>query len=176
MDNENVKGVDEVLRKLQEAKMYLANDVQHVVGVEAVNHFKANFVNEGFDNDKWAPRRSKVKLNKKTLTGQGSGDHLGDSIDYRVEGNITIVYSDKLYAEIHNEGGEISVTPKMRKYFWAKSIEAKQAGDPEMQEQFKFMALSKTIKIKQRKFMGESDALNDKIIAKIQRDLSRILN
>ena len=175
LNNENIHGADELLKRLNEAKAYLNSDVQEVIGVEAVNHFKNNFAEEGFDGNKWASRKTKVKLQKKVLTGQGSGDHLGDSIDYRVEGKTTIIYTDKAYGEIHNEGGEITVTPKMRKYFWAKSIEAKELGDTDAQEQYKWMALSKTIKIEKREYMGPSNQLNENIIAKITRDLTRIL-
>lgn len=124
--NQNIHGADNMLRKLKAAQQYLTGDVKEAIGVEAVNHFKSNFVNEGFDGNKWAPRKTKVKLNKKTLTGQGSGDHLSDSIDYRVHGSTTIIYTDKPYDQIHNEGGTISVTATMKKFFWAKSIEAKE--------------------------------------------------
>lgn len=176
LDNQNIHGADEMIRRLNEAKLYLKDDVNEVIGTEAVNHFKSNFANEGFDGNKWASRKTKTRLNKKVLTGQGGGDHLGDSIDYRVEGNTTIIYTDKAYAQIHNEGGEITVTPKMKKFFWFKSMEAKENGDADLQEQYKWMALSKTITIVKREFMGESPILNDKIIAKITRDLTRILN
>ena len=176
LDNKNVQGLDDLLSRINQAKQYLARDVQEVVGVEAVNQFKSNFVQEGFDGNKWASRKTKVKLQKKVLTGQGSGDHLSDSLDYRVEGNTTIIYSDKVYAQIHNEGGTITVTPQMKKYFWAMSMQAKEAGDTDLQEQYKWMALSKEITIVQRMFMGESKDLNQKIISKIERDLNRILN
>lgn len=176
LDNKNIHGADALLKKLEAARHYLASDVNEVIGVEAVNHFKSNFANEGFDGNKWAARKTKLRLNKKVLTGQGGGDHLGDSIDYKVSGNTTTIYTDKIYGEIHNEGGTITVTPKMKKFFWAKSFEAKEAGEPDLQEQYKWMALSKKITIVQREFMGESQQLNEKIIAKITRDLTRILN
>ena len=176
LDNNNIHGVDEMIAKIQAAQTYLSRDVNIVIGVEAVNHFKANFANEGFDNNKWAPRKTKFPLAKKVLTGQGSGDHLGDSIDYKVQGVTTIIYTDKVYAQIHNEGGEITVTPKMKKFFWAKHHEAKANGEIELADQYKWMALSKTIHIIKREFMGESTILNDKIVDKITRDLTRILN
>jgi phage gpG-like protein len=176
LDNQNVHGADELLRKLNAAKQYLSGDVMEVIGTEAVKHFKQNFVNEGFDDKKWAARKTKVKLNKKILTGQGSGDHLSDSIDYKTKGYTVTIYTDKVYGEIHNEGGTITVTPKMKKFFWAKSIEAKEAGDLDASEQYKWCALAKKITIVQREFMGESDVLNEKIVAKITRDLNNILN
>ena len=176
MDNENVKGADALIAKLKEAKLYISTQVQEVVGTEAVRHFKQNFKEEAYDGNKWEARKTKTSLDRKILTGQGSGDHLGDSIDYKVEGNTIIIYSDKVYAEIHNEGGEIIVTDKMKKFFWAKNKEAKDAGDSDLAEQYKYMALSKKIVIPQRKFMDNSEKLNEKIISKITRDLSTILN
>ncbi|MGN6604548.1 MAG: phage virion morphogenesis protein [Ginsengibacter sp.] len=174
--NKNINGVDEVLAKLYQAQEYLKNDVKQVIGTEAVKHFKQNFVNEGFDGKKWAPRRVKVRLPKKILTGQGSGDHLSDSIDFKVSGNDVIIYSDKIYSEIQNEGGEITVTAKMKKLFWAKSIAAKEAGDLIAAEQYKWCALAKKIVIPKREFIGPSEQLNQKITDKITRDLTKILS
>jgi phage gpG-like protein len=175
LDNQNIHGADALVAKLKAAKLYLQNDAPEVIGTEAVKHFKQNFVNEGFDSDKWAARKTKVKLQRKILTGQGNGDHLGDSIDYRIEGKTIIIFTDKVYAQIHNEGGTIKVTEQMKKYFWAMNYQAKAAGDTEMADQYKAMALSKQITIVQRKFMGESPLLTNKIIDKIKRDLKRIL-
>jgi phage gpG-like protein len=175
LDNQNIHGADALVAKLKAAKRYLQQDAPEVIGTEAVKHFKQNFVNEGFDGNKWASRKTKTKLQRKVLTGQGNGDHLGDSLDYRVEGRTIIIYTDKVYAQIHNEGGEITVTPQMRKYFWAMSMQAKDAGDTDMADQYKAMALSNQITIMQRKFMGESPLLTNKIIDKIKRDLLRIL-
>lgn len=176
LDNQNIHGLDDMMRKLHAAQAYINDDVPQVIGTEAVKHFKANFANEGFDGNKWADRKTKVRLQKKILTGQGGGDHLGDSIDFKVAGKNITIYTDKVYAQIHNEGGEISVTPQMKKFFWAKSMEAKEGGDLDAAQQFKYMALSKTIKIPKREFMGNSEQLNTNITDKITRDLDTILN
>jgi phage gpG-like protein len=179
LDNQNIHGADELVRRLQAAKQYIKDDVPEVIGTEAVNHFKRGFQNEGFTDstlNKWASRKTKVRQQKKILTGQGGGDHLADSIDYKVEGETITIYTDKIYGEIHNEGGEIPVTPQMKKFFWAKSFEARDAGEPEIQEQYKFMALAKTIKMQKRQFMGESKVLTENITNKIMRDLTQILN
>ena len=103
-------------------------------------------------------------------------EDLQTDLRFEVKGNTVTIYTDKVYAEIHNEGGTITVTPKMKKFFWFKNKEAKEAGDLDLAEQYKWMALAKKITIVQREFMGESDELNEKIVAKITRDLNRILN
>ena len=175
LDNQNIRGADEMLKKLQEAKRYIKEDVPEIIGTEAVNHFKQNFHNEGFDNKKWASRKSKRTggtNGQKILTKSGE---LSESIDYRVEGNTIIIYSDKLYAQIHNEGGIIPVTAKMKGYFFAKAKELKEAGETDVAEMYIAMALSKEITIEQRQFMGESDVLMQKISARITKDLTNIL-
>lgn len=177
LNNQNISGADELLAKIKAAENYLQKNVGDVVGTEAVKHFKQSFQNEGFTDtslQKWATRKTKSRLSKKILTGQGSGDHLGDSIDYKVQGKTVIVYTDKVYAQIHNEGGKIMVTPKMKKYFWAMHKQAKDAGYTDEAEQYKYMALAKEITIVQRQYIGNSTVMNNKIIDKINRDLTKI--
>lgn len=163
LDNKNIHGADDMIRRLKEAKEYIREDVPEVIGTEAVKHFKKGFADEGFTDkslEKWATRTSKVKLkDKKILTGQGSGDHLSDSIEYKTDGTTVTIYSDKLYAQVHNEGfdGEQNVKEHTRKKATVK-------------------AFSRKMKIPKRQFMGESAVLIETITAKITRDLTRILN
>lgn len=176
MNNENIKGVDEMVAKLNAAKLYIQQDVPEIIGIEAVKHFKNNFQEEGFDGKKWASRKSKrlgSTNGQKILT---KSSELSESIDYRVEGSTIIIFSDKPYAKIHNEGGKIAVTDKMKKFFWFKNKEAKDAGDLEVANMYKAMALSKEITIEQRQFIGDSNELMNNISSKINKDLKRILN
>lgn len=178
MNNEHVKGAEELIRKLQAIQHYVDNDVPVVIGVEAINHFKESFVNEGFTNqslDKWAPRKTNRTSSTNSQPILTKSGELADSIDYRVEGSLLVIYSDKKYAQIHNEGGVIVVTNNMRSYFWSQYYLAKEAGDTTLMEQFKSMALAKEIKIEQRQFIGESEVLNKRIADKILRDLTNIL-
>ncbi len=184
LDNENIHGADDLIKRLNAAKQYLKGDVFQVVGVEAVKLFKSNFQEEGFQDNgvkKWASRKTKRSGStdgQKVLSKSGE---LAESIDYRIEGRTVIIITDKPYAEIHNEGGEISVSPKMKAFFWAKFIEARDAEgdsyDAEKSEAnvYKAMALSKTIKMEKRQYMGESRQLIDNITNKVIRDLTRIL-
>ncbi|PZP42163.1 MAG: hypothetical protein DI598_17255 [Pseudopedobacter saltans] len=176
MDNQNVSGADEMERQLRAMMDYIENDVTTVIGVESVNHFKDNFQNEGFDNQKWESRKTKrigSTDGQKILSKSGD---LAESIDYRVEGSTVVIYSDLPYAQIHNEGGKITVTPQMRKYFWANYYAAKDGGMLDIADQYKAMALAKEITIEQRQFMGDSPPLLDSISNKIVRDLTRIAN
>lgn len=46
------------------------------------------------------------------------------SVSSRTTENSITFYTDLSYAAIHNDGGEIRVTKKMKRYFWHKYYEA----------------------------------------------------
>ena len=90
---------------------------------------------------------------------------LRNSIHHTAVGNQVEVTSPLPYANIHNEGGRIPITPKMRAFFWARYKEAK---DPI----YKACALTKKthIDIPQRQFAGVSqytDEAFDKVAQQI---------
>lgn len=161
MDNQNISGADAMLRQLEAIKEYIESDVLDVVGVESVNHFKSSFDNEGFDGNKWAARATKVKLDKKILTGQGSGDHLADSIEYEKRGKEVVISTDKVYAQIHNEGfdGTENVPAHER------TVKGKK---------YPVKAHTRHMVMPKRQFIGDSPLLNQKITNKIVRDLNRL--
>ena len=98
------------------------------------------------------------------------------------------------YAQIHNEGGEITITAKMKKFFWAKYYETsgktrqtkagkarKTKANESISEDAKIwknMALKKvgdTITIPQRQFIGESAELKRLLEAEMQNFLNQNL-
>jgi phage gpG-like protein len=168
-------GQEEIQRKLREAMVYVDKKVPHVIGTEAVKHFKNAFQEEAFDGKKWAARKT---IREGGTNGQKilslSGE-LGDATDYVVRGSQVIITNDKAYAEIHNDGGVLIVTPKMRKFFWAMHMKFKEAGNLTMADQWKGLALAKKLTMPQRQFIGDSVVLMNNIEAKIERDLTKIL-
>lgn len=89
-------------------KNFFTNDLPDIVGIEATNHFKKSFNNQGFTDKalvKWKPRKTRYRNstanNKPILTQSGE---LGNSITYRKQPGIVIVSTDKVYAEPHNAG------------------------------------------------------------------------
>lgn len=74
------------------------------------------------------------------------------------------------YAYIHNFGGRIPITPKMRKFFWAKYYEAgKTTPDAEF---WRNMALKRgALEIPKRQFMGDSELLEKLVKDTIKRGL-----
>lgn len=86
-------------------------------------------------------------------------------IDYAIDPNVV------RYAPIHEDGGTIQITPKMRKFFWAMFAKT---GD----EGWKWMALTKktVITIPARPYMAPArQALEQQEIpAMLQRIMSRV--
>lgn len=112
-----------------------------------------------------------------------SRQNLYGSIYYRPDDYRVTVGTSVPYAEIHNEGGEIVVTPRMKRFFWAKYRETnggswKRNAKNEEAEFWKTLALKKAgsiIHIPQRKFIGESLELTDKINTTIENEINEIL-
>lgn len=135
------------------------------IRVEMADEFDQNFERQAFFSEKWQRRKSPIRNNGRAiLTDTG---RLRSSIHSRITSNSVIFYTDLPYAAIHNDGGEIVVTPRMKRYFWAKYREAngstwarKKTGANTPEADFwKFLALKKagtTIRIPRRRFLGKS--------------------
>lgn len=160
----------------QDMKKFMTRDVYIIVGREAVNHFKESFDYEGFQNKrrkKWKKRAFETKQSKGKPILHGTGE-LQDSLDYRKEGNNVIIFSDKEYAQIMNEGGKIPVTEKMRKFFWAMWYESGPEGERDDVWRNMAMTKKKEITIPARQFMDFSEKLNEKVIKKIDKHIDKI--
>ncbi|XGA85218.1 hypothetical protein OEG92_05450 [Polaribacter sejongensis] len=79
------------------------------------------------------------------------------------------VDSNIKYAALHNFGGTIPITPKMRRYFWAMF---KQTGDA----YFKGMALTKKKEfvIPERKYIGKTSAMEPRLDRRTIKELKKI--
>ena len=95
-------------------KQYIEDTISDV-RVKAAEMFDRNFQRESFFNEKWARRKFNDDDSKNILTGTGA---LRKSIINKVEGNKIIFETILPYASIHNEGGTITVTARMKSYFW----------------------------------------------------------
>ena len=169
------------LRKL--IKQFIRDTMQDIM-VEGRDEFNRNFERQAFFNQAWA-RRGDYDTDTTRALLIKSG-RLRKSITSRIEGD-TIIYETTLpYASIHNEGGEITVTRRMKGYFWhlyreaAGSRRAKKNGELRNDKRnrrlsdaahfFRAMALKpvgSTITIPCRRFIGEHpqfEALIHKIV------------
>lgn len=101
----------------------LKKDAQRYASSESVKFFKESFINEGFTDSSFTPwkKTNNPMMGKRTLYKNGT---LMQSVRKKEETPQRIVIeSDLPYSEIHNNGGFIIVTAKMKKFFWAKYIE-----------------------------------------------------
>jgi phage gpG-like protein len=190
---------DLLLKKGKEIEDLTRRKMPTIAGAMAKAHFQDNFRKSGFvDNglQPWKPAKrigqdKSAENNYKTLTS--GRNHLMSSIQY-IPGNARVTIRNNVeYAAIHNEGGTFqihpAVTTKMRKFAWAKYFEAmggtketKNMTIPEDAAKWKRMALTKKAKLDikivmpKRQFMGDSKELNEKIAAKWEQKISKILN
>lgn len=159
------------------------NDIR----VELSDEFDQNFERQAFFSEAWARRKSPTRPGGHILVDTG---RLRQSISSRMTDTSITFYTTLPYAEIHNDGGEIVVTQKMKKYFWAKYYEAtgsfgrKKDGSRRNDKRtvqlsseaefWKFMALKKagtTIKIPRRRFLGTSPEVEQSVREIIEENL-----
>ncbi|AZI53890.1 hypothetical protein EIB75_10700 [Epilithonimonas vandammei] len=122
------------------------------VAVELTDEFDRNFERRAFFDKKW--RQTKL-INRRGSILQRSGRYRR-SIQSRVGSHTVHWVSSAPYSSIQNEGGEIIVTDRMKKYFWAMYIRAGKTGIEA--EQFKAMALKPVgskITIPERRVIGD---------------------
>lgn len=153
--------VDSELRKLTRR---ILKDIR----VELGDEFDQNFERQGFFSQKWQRRRSPVRGDGHILVASGQ---LRQSIKSRSDDVSITFYSDLPYAAIHNAGGEIRVTARMKRFFWHKHRES----SGEVAEFWKHMALmkeGKTIKIPRRQFLGMAPEVEREVRQIIEQNLS----
>jgi phage gpG-like protein len=146
--------------------------------VKLVEEFDRNFGRKGFFNQKWPATKHQYSRGSLMMR---SGK-LRRGINAKVQGSSIVISNSMPYAAIHNEGGEVKVTAKMKRYFWAMHYKAdgaitktKSGRDSASQRnkrlsdeaaKWKAMALLKvgtTIKIEQRQFIGHHPKLDNAI-------------
>lgn len=159
------------------------------VKVKLTDEFDQNFERKAFFAEKWKRKRSN---DKPLLMNTGS---LRRSIKSNIKDNSIVFYSDLPYAGIHNEGGTITVTRKMKGYFWIKYKEATggftytRKGEQRNNkanrtltseaEFFRAMALKKVgskIIIPRRQFVGTSPEVEQLVLKIIEDNLTEFFN
>lgn len=162
----------------------ILNDIRVEIGGE----FDENFERQAFFTQAWERRKSPTRRGGHILVDSGD---LRRSIKSRTTENSITFYSELPYASIHNEGGEIVVTKRMKRFFWHKYYSAtgsfgrKKNGDlrnDKRNRQFgdeadfwKAMALMKvgsTIKIPKRQFLGKSPEVEAAVREIIEENLN----
>ncbi|HMM16298.1 MAG TPA: phage virion morphogenesis protein [Petrimonas sp.] len=151
--------------KMQKIREFTNGDaIKDILGVEAVNHYKQSFAEEGFTDEvlnpwkdvkrrdpqsKWyghsgqLGKFSNSRTTAKILTGETR--ELQNAIAFRRIANGVRIVNDKPYASVHQYGGRAKIYGK------------------------------KEFQMTPRPFMGKSVVLVRNINAKIKREMIRIL-
>ncbi len=127
---------NQLIRKLEQKKSELVAFCDKRwparVGEMAISHFKQNFRDAGWNDNgltKW------LMTKRQQMGGKGayydntpllSGrNNLYSGFTYKANPGQVTVSNDVEYARIHNEGGNVThrITPRMRKYAWARFFE-----------------------------------------------------
>ncbi len=173
----------------------MSKDIQRLIRtilsdirVDMADEFDKNFERQAFFSEAWARRKSPTRPGGSILIDTGT---LRKSIQSKsTESNITF-FSTLPYASIHNDGGEIKVTRKMKRYFWHKyyattgSFGRKKNGERRNDKRtvqlsteaefWKHMALmkeGKSIKIPRRRFLGVSPEVEKTVKEIIEENLT----
>ena len=168
------------------------HDILRDIQVELGDEFDQNFERQGFFSEKWARRKSPTRPGGHILVDSGG---LRRSIRSELRDSSVVFLSDHPAAAIHNEGGEIVVTAKMKRFFWYKYYSATgsfgRRKDSSLRQDkknnqlmsvadfWKAMALMKvgsTIKIPQRKFLGTSPEVEAAVRQIIEDNLTEYVN
>lgn len=117
------KDTKKVIKELQRRINRYVRLTMKDIRVEVKEEFDRNFQRQAFFNEKWKRRRYKRDETRGILEAAGS---LRRSIRAEImEGNKGVAFTSSVpYARIHNEGGTITVTRRMKGYFWIKYREA----------------------------------------------------
>lgn len=106
-----------IIKELEQKTRRLIRLTLKDISVELGDEFDRNFEREAFFNEKWARRKFNDDESRGLLSREGT---LRRTIkdEASVTDRSVIFTSSVPYAAIHNEGGTITVTRKMKKYFW----------------------------------------------------------
>ena len=156
------------------------------VQIEATDEFDKNFERKAFFDEQW----NETKWQNQNGSLMMRSGNLRSSINSTIQGDGIVFTSNLPYASIHNEGGSIPVTAKMKKYFWAKYYENKTsvdmpnawntqiAGQAAIWKAMALKPIGSKIEIPQRQFIGDHPQVDDFIkdvvdenFQEIERDL-----
>lgn len=168
-----------------------------IAGVIAVSLFKESFSKQGVIGtggiaSPWAARGFSPKNREGRALLKKTG-RLSRSIKFRAAGMRVNISSDTPYSVLQNDGGIIKITPKMRRFFWAKYFASggvkrtDKKGNPitggKVEDRFKGgdkfwlrMALKKgnTIKVKARPFIYDTPELPRRLDAAFIKEIQKI--
>jgi phage gpG-like protein len=113
MPNKNANVLSRTIARYKVGKPRMMKDIGYI----AEQFFKASFRKQSGDGKSWKPRKWNPPGKQRAIlmnTGK-----LRDNIKSTSTSSKAIISNRLPYAAIHNDGGTITITPKMRAFFWA---------------------------------------------------------
>lgn len=179
--------IEKMIRdNLEDLKKLYLHKLPVKVGVAVRDSVRQNFRQGDFyGGDRWE-QPLRVTLGFRGAPGQrgpllSGSNHLMMNTDYQPLPGRVIIRNNEVYAATHNDGEDINVTERMKRFFWAKHMEDKdRLGDNSPEAEFwKRMALKKTgskIRIPQRHFLGPGPAVDRMVNDIINKELQEFIN
>jgi len=166
----------------------LNKNILNDMKVELLDEFDRNFERKAFFSERWPQRKSEGKGSLLVVRG-GSG--LRGSIRARVQNSGVVFSSGQPHAQIHNEGGDIVVTVRMKRFFWAKFYELsgkvkfkkdgktskgslKISDEAEFYKNMALMKVGSKIHIPKRQFIGHAPEVDKAVKRIIEYNLKSI--
>lgn len=127
----------------------LKRDILNDLRVDLSEEFDLNFRRKAFFSERWKPRAHPYPRGSLLIVSSALRRSILENARTVRDG---VRFSSAMaYASIHNEGGAIAVTPKMKRFFWHKF---RQTGD-ESWKRMALMKVGKIITIPERRFVGD---------------------
>jgi phage gpG-like protein len=169
----------DLVKASNQMEAFIAEELPTIAAVEWLKLTQRNFDNEGWTEggatEKWKARTTTWQTNK-VLTKRAL---LRNSIRARSEEGKVVIGIDIStipYAQIHNEGGEIAVTPKMRKYFLAMFMKLRSTAGTQEALFWLHMSRAKKIVIPKRPYLGFNKDLIQILSEIITEQFNELLN
>lgn len=157
------------------------------IGVEVAEENDRNFETQSFFGEAWQRHKSPMRGGGHVLVKSGD---LRRSIRMRTDEDSVTFFTDLPYAAIHNEGGEIKVTARMKSYFWHMYYQAngglgrrkdgtlrqdkrnaRLSTEAEFWKHLALMKVGSSIKIPRRRFLGKHPTMEKNVMAIIEKRL-----
>lgn len=174
-----------IQRELEDLKKLYLHKLPIRVGVVVRDSVRENFRQGNFYNGERWQTPLRTSLGFRGATGQygpllSGTNHLMMNTDYQPLPGRVIIRNNEVYAATHNDGADIGVTERMKRFFWAKHMEDKtRLGENSPEAEFwKRMALKKPgsrITIPRRHFLGPSKEVDAIVQKTINNELQEFI-
>ena len=174
-----------IQRQLEDLKKLYLHKLPIRVGVVVRDSVRENFRQGNFYNGERWQTPLRTSLGFRGATGQygpllSGTNHLMMNTDYQPLPGRVIIRNNEVYAATHNDGADIGVTERMKRFFWAKHMEDKtRLGENSPEAEFwKRMALKKPgsrITIPRRHFLGPSKEVDAIVQKTINNELQEFI-